>query len=116
MCAKYQIIKLTEGEAFLTSSVEIWNFEDKKTAEDKFEAIVSSIKDEYNLYETFDEYKVIMEKYYNIEATEEDFERELMQAPMVKRLTPTEVFFDIDDIVIRLVLTEVNEHKSIDIA
>ncbi len=111
-----QIVKLLEGESFLSSSVEIWNIEDDK-AEDKFEEIIENIKEGYDLYETFEEYKKIMQEIYNIEnPTYEDYESDVGCSPMVKRLTPNEVFFDIGDIVIRLRMFDFTDRIYMDIA
>ena len=111
-----QIIKLEEAEDFLSAAVEIWNVEDE-VAQEKFEEVIDSIKKEYDLYETYEEYREIMRKYYNADnPTEEEYFDELERlGPTVKRLTPTEVFFDIESVSIRLKIVECTDHVRVDI-
>ena len=114
-----QIIKIEESTTFLSTAVEIWNVEDRDV-EGKFEEIINNIKTEYNLYETYEEYKKVMKKIYQKEnPSYEEYEEDIkMYGPLIKRLTPTEVFVSIDnDLVIRVKIVDcTEEHTRIEIA
>ena len=112
-----QVITLKQGTELPSSSVDIWNIEDNESAVEKFEEIVENLKKEFDIYETFEEYKEVMKKVYQIEnVTYRDYEDDINRNyPPIKRLSPTEVIIDIDDLIIKVVIVDAIEHNYIEI-